>query len=612
MQQSMTPISNPLSPKLEAMLKNLTTPQLTDLYQREAANPSGSLKLTMILGELKNRQNTAKQITEMPTSTVAQDVVQQAIPRPQPQMPQQPQAQGIQQLPPQQPQQVAQAAPGIDNLPVPDSMFSEQSMAGGGIVAFDEGGHVPRYAGVTDGSLVSGSSYRPSMVPVNLVSTRNEALREIDSQMAFLTSKIQGLGGFFGLSQQTPQQQQEYKALQGQLESLRQQRFSILHSADPKTSSPLGRTLFGESTPSVDTTGDKGMPYMPDSATRKALTAQNAATLGIEPAKTPTDKPAAPAAPAAGPGIPSLASNIAPYKVASYTPDTIPTTQAEQELEEAKKQAGTWDEFRGRAEERRKAAGIKDVYEQQMKDIQEEKNKVKGDKEKAGWMSLLEGSLAVMANNSPYALQNIGAGAFKGVNSYKDAIKEINQNEKDLRKEGNALARDQQTALEARLRGDETAYNAALERVQGRRDKIQSLEAQNTVISNTAKQYTATQTTEAAKTAFTENQANARANAEIAARIRAAQISADAATKAAIVRALTGQTLDPLEKAKLNKLASEAYAEYTGDPANQGKTLMTRDAFISQYISNLGGGGGGYTPSGKMKKSGDDSWDYQP
>jgi len=612
MQQSMTPISNPLSPKLEAMLKNLTTPQLTDLYQREAANPSGSLKLTMILGELKNRQNTAKQITEIPTSTVAQDVVQQAIPRPQPQMPQQPQAQGIQQLPPQQPQQVAQAAPGIDNLPVPDSMFQEKSMAGGGIVAFDEGGRVPHFAGVTDGSLVSGSSYRPSMVPVNLVSTRNEALREIDSQMAFLTSKIQGLGGFFGLSQQTPQQQQEYKALQGQLESLRQQRFSILHSADPKdpkTSSPLGRALFGESTPSVDTTGDKGMPYVPDSATRKALTAENAATLGIEPAKTPTDKPAAPAA---GPGISSLANNLKPYNVASYTPDTIPLTQAEKELEEAQKQAGTWDEFRGRAEERRKAAGIKDVYEQQMKDIQEEKNKVKGDKEKAGWMSLLEGSLAVMAANSPYALQNIGAGAFKGVNSYKDAIKEINQNEKDLRKEGNALARDQQTALEARLRGDETGYQAALDRVQSRRDKIQGIEAANATITNTAKQYNATQTTEANKTAFTESQANARANAQIAAHIRAAQISADASTKAAIARAIAGQTLDPLEKAKLNKLASEAYAEYTGDPANQGKTLMTRDAFISQYINNLGGGGGGYTPSGKMKKSGDDSWDYQP
>jgi hypothetical protein len=43
-------------------------------------------------------------------------------------------------------QAVAESQPGIAQLPVPDNMFNEQSMAAGGIVSFEEGGEVPRFA----------------------------------------------------------------------------------------------------------------------------------------------------------------------------------------------------------------------------------------------------------------------------------------------------------------------------------------------------------------------------------------------------------------------------------------------------------------------------------
>lgn len=52
----------------------------------------------------------------------------------------------------QQPQPEQQAQPqqaqegGVADLPIPDNMYQEQSMAGGGIVAFDGGGEVPRFA----------------------------------------------------------------------------------------------------------------------------------------------------------------------------------------------------------------------------------------------------------------------------------------------------------------------------------------------------------------------------------------------------------------------------------------------------------------------------------
>lgn len=61
-----------------------------------------------------------------------------------------PQQQGIGQLAQAQqaqaPQQQAPTDGGVTSLPVRDGMFSEESYAGGGIIAFDEGGDVPGFA----------------------------------------------------------------------------------------------------------------------------------------------------------------------------------------------------------------------------------------------------------------------------------------------------------------------------------------------------------------------------------------------------------------------------------------------------------------------------------
>lgn len=83
-----------------------------------------------------------------PQTTVAEDKVaglaglqpQQAAPQQQPQQ--------AQQAPTQQPQAQSQETPagGVADLPIPDDMYQEQSMAGGGIVAFDGGGEVQRFA----------------------------------------------------------------------------------------------------------------------------------------------------------------------------------------------------------------------------------------------------------------------------------------------------------------------------------------------------------------------------------------------------------------------------------------------------------------------------------
>jgi hypothetical protein len=59
-------------------------------------------------------------------------------------------------------QKLAQVEPGIAALPVAEGMFDGGSYAGGGIIAFDDGGDVPSYAGNSGyGSLINASTITP-------------------------------------------------------------------------------------------------------------------------------------------------------------------------------------------------------------------------------------------------------------------------------------------------------------------------------------------------------------------------------------------------------------------------------------------------------------------
>jgi len=88
-----------------------------------------------------------------------------------------------QQQPQQQPQptQLAQASPGVEGLPAGD--VGNYSMAGGGIVAFGDGGDVPGYAG-TDGSVVG-----------SVTDAQARALGFPDAQAYYIYQNTVGLPG---------------------------------------------------------------------------------------------------------------------------------------------------------------------------------------------------------------------------------------------------------------------------------------------------------------------------------------------------------------------------------------------------------------------------------
>lgn len=119
--------------------------QLAQMAQTGLIDPTKAVMAGMMIDRI------SKQNMQPPTTTVAQDILQQ-----QPQM-------GMQQPPQGQPQEQPQApqSQGLPGIPAPNM----EKMAGGGIVAFDEGGHVPGYAGgPEDGSVVEDPNATTSIL----------------------------------------------------------------------------------------------------------------------------------------------------------------------------------------------------------------------------------------------------------------------------------------------------------------------------------------------------------------------------------------------------------------------------------------------------------------
>lgn len=146
---------------LDQLQKRLQDPSVTDQHLiHYVQNPNGQVPSVLALAELKRRQEVRSSITPQqqaqnvmqPTvadKVISQDVqanigpnyTQQGLGTVAPQR----QAQNmLQQGVTSLPQRMASG--GLTDLPISDSMYDEKNFAGGGIVAFDEGGDVRHYA----------------------------------------------------------------------------------------------------------------------------------------------------------------------------------------------------------------------------------------------------------------------------------------------------------------------------------------------------------------------------------------------------------------------------------------------------------------------------------
>jgi hypothetical protein len=136
--------------KLQNMLRGVDDDALINYVQ----NPQGEVPSYLALSELQRRKDTrAKyQAEQAPETSVAEDLGQETM-----------SDQGGLAMLAGQPQMQMEDQ-GVAGLPVDDNMYDEENFAGGGIVAFDDGGDVKHYK---KGDYVLSSDYDPEAYGVS-------------------------------------------------------------------------------------------------------------------------------------------------------------------------------------------------------------------------------------------------------------------------------------------------------------------------------------------------------------------------------------------------------------------------------------------------------------
>jgi hypothetical protein len=414
--------------EIKALALKYSKKQLASMAQTGLIDPQKAVMAGMM------RDRIAKEDMQPPSTTVAQDVLGMG-PQAQPQMgmqPQmgQPQGQPQPQMPPPQmgapmgQPPVMAASGGLTDLPV-----DVQDYAGGGIVAFQEGGRTFDQVGgdVFDTDLVFSGNYniydpnRPAVVPVENTSSpvgrkvsnvgravtdfltpspevvsRFNAQREIDAKILQKTTELNKLGGTFGLAQQTPEQQKQYEQTKRELQTLYKMRGSV-PTATPEAPAPASAS---QDTPP---------------ATTRTLPA-------------PPRRDAAPRA--QGPGTSALtAPGLKRPDPASYLPDLTQlkpeefSTRAAQELPAIGKE---------RTDYLRSMGVDPQMYEKMIEKEEGKRKDLQGRKDVAKGEALMEVGLGLIGARRGQEFQALGEAGRRGLGSLREAGKELRAAEEKL------------------------------------------------------------------------------------------------------------------------------------------------------------------------------------
>jgi DNA repair exonuclease SbcCD ATPase subunit len=239
------------------------------------------------------------------------------------------------------------------------------------------------------------------------------------------------------------------------------------------------------------------------------------------------------------------------------------------------------------------AAGIKDIYGQQLADVAAEKEKLAGLGKENAWMAALEAGLGIAGGSSPYALQNIGQGAMKGVASYKDLQKELRQNEKELRREANNIEREQQSIARADLRGNQDAVERGADKLIQAQTRLETLSAQNVDIANRAADAKANRTQQRDLAEYGAKVSDVQLDKKLAqdAALTGQKISAELKLlgmrqDAAVEKLMLGLMPTPVERSQIEHNLAKAYDLR----ATRGEKLPPFPTYLSNFFAGLYGG----------------------
>lgn len=304
---------------------------------------------------------------------------------------------------------------GLAALPAGDMNF-----AGGGIVAFADGGDVEHYQ-------VGGSTYETTAdryyrsVREQEERDRQERLARIEAEGGSTTpysEQMRNVGGFF--DQFVPDPREIFKTL----------------VSAPGYGLSKDRPAASSSTPYDAATATRRAAYDPQGAARPGTTPAGAVGTGGLGA-TPEARQMR-----ASVGAPSVQGA---QDLAGQFLDTKSLRDDLRKYQEEEKAAV--DARRKQREEGKPEGKAYSKYEEMLQ--QEEAGAAK-EKDEAAGVAIFKAGLAMMAGSSPYAFANIGKGAMVGLEEYSGAIKDMKKAAKERQK---AMA-DIENARRAEARDD--------------------------------------------------------------------------------------------------------------------------------------------------------------
>jgi hypothetical protein len=470
-----------------------------EMLLRYAQNPMSGVPQYMAIAALQY-QNEIENSKPMPPpqGTVKDEVIQKAV---QPRMPMQAQ------LPPQPEQPQAQqpvmqaAHGGLAELHVPDHMFQEKHMAGGGIVAFDGGGEVPHFDG-TDGSLVSGpmtkeqfNALSPEAQQAYLDAMQMQALQQDEQGIETVHPELlalpagRALKGVYNLGKARYFTPQAYgPTLAGRSWVTVPQR-GLAGVAQDVTKAAAYPFKFAAQRPIVTTAGatgvsglaslfDSGTPEVPKdrkpmlfpTADKQPMSPEQAAAVlnknsevlnqGIASTKNRTAPPTragagAGAGAASQQGLKVLSEDEILDKTRKFSDEALGAAPKEMSLDEAAKEN----------QELYKRYGFDpEMYKNQKADLEKSRAKLGEDKATAINMRIIEAGLGIMSGESPYAFANL-KGAIPALKGLGEDINKLSSLDRDIDKEQRTLSVEQNKLAQGLASADQGKVDKSRERI---------------------------------------------------------------------------------------------------------------------------------------------------
>ena len=376
--------------KLQDMLRGVPDNALIGYVQ----NPQGEVPSYLALSELQRRKDTrAKYETEqVPKTSVAEDLGQEVQPLA-PQVMPEPQGQGGLAMLAGQPQMQMEDQ-GVAGLPVDDTMYDEENFAGGGIIAFDDGGDVKHFE--------QGGTSR--------IGRWWEGYKQRSQENLAREDEIQRLQNEYNSLTISPFQ----KTLEGQPETAAKRQAEIKQRIN-ELRAQKSTSGIPSAAPSDKILGSQAAA---DATIRGSLGTADTIPAYVPPATT----------------LPPPPPIVNPYGVDTSIPRPLSVEEAMKREQEAMKLAGVDPEF----------------YKKQSDELLAQREALKADRSEAGNLALIKAGLATMGGTSPFALVNLGKGAEAGIEQYGKDIKDVRA-ENRLLKQADMKLKEAQNAQQ---RGD--------------------------------------------------------------------------------------------------------------------------------------------------------------